>query len=286
MARGLAAECTDVTVVVNVGDDDVMYGLHVSPDLDTVLYTLAGIEGPHGWGRSADTFTVMEQLGRLGVDNRFRIGDHDLATNLFRTIQLQSGIPLSQITADIAAALGVDAPVIPVTDDVVPTRIRSGSTWMSFQEYFVLRRAADQVDELEFANAAQACPVPDVMGALSRAEVVIIAPSNPPLSIWPILAIPGIREAVRGCRRVVAVSPLFGGRPLKGPAATVMKSLGLPAGNQGVADAYEGLITDLIVDVGDANESVGTNATVYALDTRIAEPARAAALARAILDLP
>lgn len=286
MARGLSAVNGNLTVVVNVGDDEVIYGLHVSPDLDTVLYTLAGVEGPQGWGRAADTFAVMDQLGELGIDNRFRIGDRDLATNILRTSGLASGSPLSSITATLAKQLGVTATVLPATDDLVPTRVRSGTTWMSFQEYFVLRRAADDVDELDYVNAGSARPAPGVLSAIADADIVIIAPSNPPLSVWPILAIPGVREAVAAADRVVAISPLFAGKALKGPADRVMATLGLAPGNQGVADAYAGLLTDLVVDAGDAGDPVAADATIHALDTRIADPERAARFARAIVELP
>ncbi|MBT8247475.1 MAG: 2-phospho-L-lactate transferase [Acidimicrobiia bacterium] len=286
MARGLNAACTDLTVVVNVGDDEEIYGLSVSPDLDTVVYTLAGREGPDGWGLAGDTCETMDRLGDFGLDNRFRIGDRDLATNLFRTARLREGMALSAITADIASHLGVTARVLPATDDAVPTRVRSGAEWMSFQEYFVLRAGADRVDELEFEGAEQAQPAPGVLDAIRQAAVVVIAPSNPPLSVWPILAIPGIRDALSRAGRVVAVSPLFGGKALKGPADRVMASLGLAAGNQGVVDAYEGLITDLVADAADAGESIMTAATVHHLDTRIADPETAARFATTLLELP
>lgn len=285
LARGLNAVCTNLTIVVNVGDDELIYGLAVSPDLDTVVYTLAGIEGPAGWGVSGDSFDVMEHLGSLGADNRFRIGDRDLATNLYRTAQLAAGVPLSSITAALTARLQIAARVVPATDQPVATRVRSGETWFSFQEYFVLRSAADQVDELDFRNATAALPAPGVVDAIDRSEVVVIAPSNPPLSVWPILAIPRIRAAIEQAKRVVAVSPLFGGKALKGPADRVMASLGLAPGNQGVIDAYPGLLTDLIVDIADRGEPLETDATVHALDTRIAEPAAAAEFARILLDL-
>lgn len=286
LARGLNAVCTDLTVVVNVGDDEVIYGLSVSPDLDTVVYTLAGLEGPHGWGLAEDSFDVMGHLGRLGVDNRFQIGDRDLATNLFRTARLREGMPLSSITADITSKMDIGARVMPATDDTVPTRVRSGSTWMTFQEYFVLRGSADRIDELHYEGAEAAAAAPGVVAAIDRAEIVVIAPSNPPLSVWPILAIPDIRTALERATRVMAVSPLFGGRALKGPADRVMASLGLPPGNQGVADAYDGLLTDFIIDIGDQDDSIRTGAAVHALDTRIAEPAAAARFARALLELP
>jgi LPPG:FO 2-phospho-L-lactate transferase len=285
LARGFDAVLDDVTVVVNTGDDEEMYGLHVSPDLDTVVYTLARSEGPAGWGLTGDGFDVMEHLGALGIDNRFRIGDRDLATNLARTMRLRAGTPLSEITAELAGAFGVRARVLPATNDPVPTRIRSGDEWLSFQEYFVLRSAADRVDEVRYEGAAAARPAPGVADAIERAALVVIAPSNPPLSTWPILAIPAIRTAVTAARRVLAVSPLFGGKALKGPADRVMADLGLAAGNQGVADAYAGLITDLVVDIGDAAEPVATDAIVHALDTRIAEPEAAARFARLLVEL-
>jgi LPPG:FO 2-phospho-L-lactate transferase len=285
LARGLDEACRHLTIVVNVGDDELIYGLSVSPDLDTVLYTLAGIEGPAGWGVAGDSFDVMEHLGRLGIDNRFRIGDRDLATNLFRTARLAAGVPLSAITAELGSQLQLRPRILPVTDDTVATRVRSGDTWLSFQEYFVLRSAADEVDELDFRNAATATPAPGVLEEIEHAAAVVIAPSNPPLSVWPILAIPGIRETVARAARVIAVSPLFGGKALKGPADRVMASLGLAPGNQGVADAYGGLVTDLIVDIADAGETINTTATVHTMDTRIAEPAAAADFGRRLLEL-
>lgn len=286
LARGLDAVCTDLTVVVNVGDDEVIYGLSVSPDLDTVVYTLAGVEGPHGWGLADDSFDAMDHLGNFGLDNRFQIGDRDLATNLFRTARLREGAALSSITAEIASAMGVGPRVLPATDHRVPTRVRSGTTWMPFQEYFVLRGASDAVDELRYEETDEAEAAPGVVEAIDRAKIVVIAPSNPPLSVWPILAIPDIRAAVQRASRVMAVSPLFAGRALKGPADRVMASLGLPAGNQGVADAYQGLVTDLVVDVGDADETIETDAAIHALDTRIADSMAASRFARALLELP
>lgn len=284
MARGLAEVCDDLTVIVNVGDDEVIYGLHVSPDLDTVLYTLAKREGPHGWGLADDSFEVMSHLSELGVDTSFRIGDQDLATNLARTSWLHDGKSLSDVTSTLSAMLGLDARLLPATDDRVPTRVRSGTEWMSFQDYFVTRRGEPTVDELEYAGTADARPAPGVLESIAKAAIVIIGPSNPPLSIWPILAIPGIREAVRSAERVVVVSPLIGGQAVKGPAAKVMASLGLAAGNQGVADAYRGLIAELIVHEGDGTDAVDTDATVRTADIRIADTAAAAGLAEFILD--
>lgn len=292
LARGLAAALppADLAVVVNVGDDEEIYGLHISPDLDTVAYTLAGREGPQGWGRAGDTFAVMDHLAALGLDARFRVGDADLAANLLRTAALRSGETLTTVTQRLAAALGVACRLLPVTDDPLRTRLRiSSGEWLPFQEYFVLRGHRDEVLEVSFRGADRARPAPGVLEAFAAADLVVIAPSNPPLSIWPILAVPGIREAVAGAARVIAVSPLFGGRALKGPADRVMVALGLPPGNAGVLAAYDGLLTDLVVDAADVADVAalgGGKVHVHAADTRIADPAAAARFAHRLLELP
>jgi LPPG:FO 2-phospho-L-lactate transferase len=278
MARGLAAVLSgpDLTVVVNVGDDDRMYGLHVSADLDTVLYTLAGMEGRHGWGIDGDSHRVMAALQAIGVDTTFRVGDRDLAHCLWRTGRLDAGERLSVCTAELAASLGVMTRVLPASDDPVRTRVRiSTEEWLAFQEYFVLRGHGDEVSAVEYSGADEAAPSPGVLEAIAEASIVIIAPSNPPLSIWPILAVPGIRSALAARDRVVAVSPLFSGKALKGPADRVMASLGLPPGNAGVAAAYEGLITDLVVDIGDEGDvtALEGDIRVHAVDTRIGDAA-------------
>ncbi|MFO7299668.1 MAG: 2-phospho-L-lactate transferase [Actinomycetes bacterium] len=285
MARGLAAlDGIDLTVVVNVGDDEWFHGLRVCADIDTVLYTLAGIEGPEGWGRRDDTFAFNEELARYGVDNRFRIGDRDLALIVTRTARLAAGEPLSQINADLAKKLEITATVLPATDDELRTEVRLDDGWVSFQEYFVLRRNQDEVREVAYRGAGEARPAPGVIEAIRSADLVVIAPSNPPLSVWPILAVPGMRDAVAQHPRVVAVSPLFGGKALKGPAHRIMASLGLPPGNQGVAEAYAGLIDLLVVDGGDAAEPV-EGVEVLATDTRIKDPEDAARLARELVAL-
>lgn len=292
LARGLAAVLppSALTVVVNVGDDDEIYGLYVSPDLDTVVYTLAGCPGPQGWGRAGDTFGVMEHLAELGLDTRFRVGDADLATHLLRTAALRSGETLAAVTRRLAAALEVRCRLLPATDDPLRTRVRlTSGEWLPFQEYFVLRGHADEVAEVDFSGAGAARPAPGVLEAISAASLVVVAPSNPPLSIWPILAVPGIREAVAAASRVIAVSPLFGGKALKGPADRVMANLGLPPGNAGVLAAYEDLLGHLVVDVGDAGDVRalgGGPVRLHAADTRITEPAEAARLARELLELP
>lgn len=290
MARGLAAlDDIDLTVVVNVGDDEVVYGLHVSPDLDTVVYTLAGVEGPEGWGLTADTFTVMKRLSLFGTDTRFRIGDRDLATHLFRTQELLAGATLSDVTARTAAALGVPGTILPATEDTLRTMIKTaGGEWLSFQEYFVMRRHEDEVADLRFEGAAMAAPAPAVITAIEAAEAVIIGPSNPPLSIWPILAIRDIASAIEAADRVMAVSPLIGGRALKGPADRVMASLGLPGGNAGVVAAYGALLNDLVIHTGDANERAELGklgVKIHVGDTRIADPTAAWSFAEWLVDL-
>jgi LPPG:FO 2-phospho-L-lactate transferase len=289
-ARALAAviPATHLTVIGNVGDDEVRYGVHISADLDTITYTLAGIEGPHGWGIAGDTFGVMDQMAALGEDVTFRLGDRDLANCLLRTIRLAAGEPLSATVTEAATALGVAVPILPATDDPLRTEVLTTTgERLAFQEYFVIRANRDEVAALSFVGTDEAAPTPGVIEAIDAADLVIIAPSNPPLSIWPILAVAQIAEAVGDHDRVAAISPLFGGVPLKGPADRVLASLGLPAGNAGVAAAYEGHIGDLIIDVGDAAD-VGAlsklGLTVHTLDTRMGEPDAGKRFATALLE--
>lgn len=280
MARALSSAVAPdrLTVVVNVGDDDYMYGSHVAADLDTVTYTLAGIEGPHGWGVRDDTFHVMKALETRGVDTTFRLGDRDLATCLMRTALLRQGEPLSAVTARIGESLGVAARILPASDDTIATCVQiEDGTWLTFQDYFVRRQHRDEVMALRYDGIDTAQPGPGVISAIEDADLVVIAPSNPPLSIWPIINIPAIRETLAGATRTVAVSPLFGGKALKGPAARVMVSLGLPAGTPGILAAYENLLSALVVDVQDeADLSLTTPATeVVATDTRMTTPIEA-----------
>jgi len=285
LARGLAVAAPELTVVVNVGDDEVIYGLDISPDLDTVLYTLAGWEGPEGWGIADDGFEVLASLARLGVDTRFLVGDRDFATHLYRTLRRRAGAPLSEVTAELVERLGITIRVLPATDDAVPTRVlTTDGKWLSFQEYFVLRQYRDPVRLISFVGVDSAGPAPGVVEAIEQAETVIIGPSNPPLSIWPILAIPGIRDAVASAKRVIAVSPLIGGMALKGPAADVLRSLGFPPGNQGVVAAYADLLTDLVVDDADAGEKI-PGLAMHTTDIRIGTPERSAELARWLVRL-
>lgn len=290
MARALRSALgpSRLTVVVNVGDDSERYGVHVSADPDTVLYTLAGIEGPRGWGRSGDTTAVMDELGRHGVDTTFTLGDRDYALCLARTMMLDDGVPLSTATGRLAASLGLtDVALIPATDDVLTTWVETtDGVWLEFQEYFVDRGHADEVRAVAYHGAAGARPAPGVIEAIEGCDTLVVAPSNPPLSIWPILAVDGVDDAVRSHPRTVAVSPLFGGRPLKGPADRVMRGVGLAEGTRGVLEAYAGRLDALIVDTGDAADiglSEETGVDVIAADTRLTGSDGGAATVAAVL---
>jgi len=283
LARGLAAlHEVDLTVVVNVGDDMTMHGLQISPDIDTVVYTLAGVEGPMGWGRAGDTFTFNEEIARFGLDNVFRLGDRDLALKLFRTALMGEGVPLSEITKRVVDSFDVGADVLPATDDAVPTRVRLADGWVGFHEYFVKRGHRDEVLELEFRNVLTATPAPGVVAAIEEADVLIVGPSNPLLSIAPILAIEGVREVVAGHPHRLAVSPLIGGAAVKGPADKVMISLGYRPGNQGVADFYLGLVDLLVIHSADADAPV-VGVRTLATETLIEEKSAALRLARELV---
>jgi LPPG:FO 2-phospho-L-lactate transferase len=288
LARGLnRLEDVDLTVIVNVGDDDMVHGLHVSPDLDTVTYTLADVEGPYGWGRRDDSFHVNEELTRFGVDNSFQLGDRDLALNLYRTRRLGMGDPLSDITRDLAAAFHIEASLTPSTDDRLATEVRvPDDGWISFQEYFVFRSHQDRVDELRYVGAPEASPAPGVIDAIEQSDILIIGPSNPPLSIWPILAVRDIEEAVREHPKVVALSPLIRQKALKGPADRVMESLGLPAGSRGVIEAYKGVVDILVIHDDDSDEAQGLDEVqVVTAQTIIKDPLAARRLAERLVRL-
>jgi LPPG:FO 2-phospho-L-lactate transferase len=248
----------DLIVVANTGDDFTHLGLAVSPDLDTVMYTLAGLADPaRGWGRRAETWTFMTALGALGGETWFQLGDGDLATHVERTRRLAAGEPLSVITADFCRRLGIAACVLPMSDDPVRTRLRTGEGWLDFQDYFVRRRCAPVVTQLAYDGAAAARPNPDVLAALHdpRLRAVVICPSNPFISIAPILAVPGLREAITRCAApVVAVSPIVGGHAVKGPTAKMMAELGLDASASAVARLYTDVIDAYVLDHIDAAE--------------------------------
>lgn len=245
-------------IIGNVGDDAEIHGLHISPDLDTVVYTLAGLaHREHGWGIRGDTFHCLEALGRLGGDTWFQLGDRDLATNLYRTNRLRAGAWLSEVTAEIASALGVRATVVPATDQRLRTLVETSAAGeLDFQTYFVRRRARDTVRGLRFAGARKARPAPGVIEAIEQAAGVVLCPSNPFISIGPILAVPGIRDALRRTSApIAAISPIVGGKALKGPAARMMRSLGKPVSALGVAELYRDFVNVFVLDQTDARLS-------------------------------
>lgn len=284
---------TQIVAVVNTGDDTVLHGLHVSPDLDTVVYTLAGaISRERGWGLEGETWTAMEALARYPSRfSWFGLGDRDLATHLFRTQRLRDGASLSTVTAEIAGAWGVAVSVVPVTDDQLETRMDvEDEGEIGFQDYFVRRRHAVAVRGVRFAGAETAAPAPGVVDALQTAGVVVICPSNPIVSIGPLLAVPGVREAVVARRdRVVAVSPIVAGAALKGPADRLLAELGHEVSVVGVARLYATLAATLVVDEADAAlapavEAAGVRCVVA--PTVMTGAAEAAALARVVLGAP
>lgn len=279
-----------VVAVVNTGDDTVLHGLHVSPDLDTVVYTLAGaISRERGWGLEGETWAAMEALARYPSRfTWFGLGDRDLATHLFRTQRLGDGASLSAVTTEIATAWGVDVCLVPVTDDRLETRMDvEGEGEIGFQEYFVRRRHSVAVRGVRFAGAETATPAPGVLDALGTAGAVVICPSNPIVSIGPILAVAGVRDAVVARREdVVAISPIVAGAALKGPADRLMRELGHEASVVGVARLYAPLAATLVIDEADAAlapavEAEGMRCVVT--PTVMTGRAEAAALAGAVL---
>jgi len=290
--RGLVdvVDSRHVTAVVNVGDDAVLHGLHVSPDLDTVTYTLAGaISQERGWGLEGETWAAMEALGRYPSRfSWFALGDRDLATHLYRTQRLGDGAPLSTVTAEIAAAWGLDVTLLPATDDVLATVMDvEDEGEISFQDYFVRRRHSVAVRGVSFRGADAATPAPGVLDALAGAGLVVICPSNPIVSIGPVLAVPGVRDAVAARReRVVAVSPIVAGAALKGPADRLLAELGHEVSVVGVARIYAPLAATLVVDGADAAlapavEAAGMRCVVA--PTVMRGPEEAAALAKTVL---
>ncbi len=284
----------DVTVVVNTGDDDRFHGLLVCPDLDSVTYTLAGAENPDsGWGLAGETFGCMDALDRFGAPTWFRLGDRDLATHLYRTERLRAGASLSEVAAELARAWDVGPRLLPMSDDPVSTRItvrRPGGepVELAMQEWFVRERAEPPVTAVRFDGAAAARPAPGVLEALAAAETVLVCPSNPVISIGPILAVPGIRDSLARRRaRVVGVSPIVAGAPVKGPADRLMGPLGIEVSCVGVARAYRDFCGTLVIDARDAAraaeiEAFGVRAVVA--DTLMRDARVAAALARHTLD--
>lgn len=289
--RGLidVVEPTSVTAIVNVADDAALHGLHISPDIDTVVYTLAdAIDPDRGWGLAGETWQAMEGLGRYGNPTWFNLGDRDLATHIVRTERLRSGQPLSQVTAHQAASWGIDCHVLPVTDCAVRTMVTiEDGTEIGFQEYFVDRHHDVAVRAVRFDGAEHAEPAPGVLAAFSSADTVVIAPSNPIVSIAPVLAVPGIREAVISRRdHTVAVSPIVGGAALKGPADRMLRELGHESSVVGVARMYAPLVGTLVIDTADADLAGAVEAegvTCLVTDTVMATTDRAGRLAERVL---
>ena len=294
--RGLVdvVDPASVTAVVNTGDDDEFHGLWVCPDLDSVTYTLADAHNhTMGWGLEGETFTTMDALDRYGAPTWFRLGDKDLGTHLFRTERLRAGAGLAEVTAEVTAAWGLRTRLLPRTEDRVATRITVADTpdgptrELAMQEWFVRERCEPPVVAVDFAGADTSTPAPGVIEALRAAETILICPSNPVISIGPILAVPGIREVLVERRdRVVGVSPIIGGRPVKGPADRLMGPLGIDVSSVGVARAYRDFCSTLVIDTVDARDArriadLGVRAVVA--DTLMRDARVAAALARETL---
>ena len=246
----------ELTVVVNTGDDIELYGLHISPDIDIVTYTLAGIiDEEKGWGIKGDTFHCLRMLGKYGYETWFNLGDRDLATHIHRTFLLKNGLKLSEVTAEICRALGLKVRILPMTDDKFETRIITREGSMHFQEYLVKRGARDKVLGVEFVGVEDAKPAPGVIHSILNAEGVIVCPSNPIVSIGTILSVKGIREALRQTTvRKVAITPIISGAPIKGPADKLMKGLELEVSAYSVANLYKDFLDIFILDTADLME--------------------------------
>lgn len=257
LASGLAAvlPSEDLTVIVNTGDDFDHLGLRICPDLDTVTYTLAGLANPDtGWGRDGETWNFLQALASLGGPTWFRIGDKDLAVHVERTRRLRQGESLSAITRSVGQSLGVQVNLLPMTDEKVSTIVQTDEGELGFQEYFVDRGFRPRVRGFRFAGVESSSPAPGVQEAIAQADVLVLCPSNPWVSLDPILSVPGIREAIAG-RPVVGVSPIIGGRAIKGPAAKMFTELGIAPSSEAVARHYQSLLTALVIDRMDSDQA-------------------------------
>ena len=290
--RGLCrlVDPRDLTVVVNTGDDTELWGLHISPDLDTVCYTVADvIDAARGWGLAEETFHALGQMARFGEPTWFNLGDRDLSTHLHRTRLLREGRSLTEATAAIAGALGVGPRVLPMSDQPVRTRVLGPDGWLGFQEYFVREKAQVEVRAVEYAGAETAAPAPGVLDALAAARAVIVCPSNPVTSIGPILAVPGIADALaRSPATALAISPIVGGESVSGPAGRLMAALGLPVSPAGVARAYAPWLDALVFDEQDRRETpeiLALGVSPVTAKTIMAGRVDEVALARRVLEL-
>jgi len=245
-----------VTVIVNTGDDIQLYGLHISPDLDIIMYTLAGIVNKEtGWGIQGDTFHCLETLQRYGYETWFKLGDRDFATHIHRTYLLEGGLSLSEATRSLCRSLGLEMKILPMTDDRFETKISTDKGVMHFQDYLVKRGARDKVMGVTFEGAEKAEPAPEVIECILNAEAIILCPSNPVVSIGTILSVKNVRKALRETRaKVVAISPIVGGAPIKGPADKLMRGLGLEVSAYSVAHLYQDFLDIFIIDHTDQAE--------------------------------
>ncbi len=277
-----------LTVIVNTGDDRDFYGLHVSPDSDIVMYTLAGmVDETRGWGIRDDSYNTMEQLTRYGEEDWFMLGDRDLATHIHRTRMLREGKTLSEVTEDIRTRLGLGLRILPMSDDPIATHIQTPAGLLHFQEYMVKRRTIDEVQDVVFVGAQEAKPAPGVLDALKKADAILLAPSNPIVSIGSILSVPGIHDVLHEASgQVVAVSPIVGGSPIKGPADKLMSGLKLAVSAVGVARRYRDFLDVMVIDeqdkhLVDAIEDLGIPTVVT--DTIMRDSATKKALAQTVL---
>ncbi|MDX2142042.1 MAG: 2-phospho-L-lactate transferase [Rhodospirillaceae bacterium] len=284
-----AMDPAKLIVVANTADDFEHLGLSISPDLDTLMYTLAGVhDEQQGWGRRDETWSFMEALEGLGGDTWFRLGDRDLATHVERTRRRQRGETLSQIAADLCRQLGVKSRLLPMSDDSVRTRFKTAEGWLDFQDYFVRQRCAPRIEEIRFEGAQQAALQPTLSAALHhrRLRAVVIAPSNPFISIEPILSVGGVRAAITGCAApVIAVSPIIAGRAVKGPTEKMMREFGLPPGVDAVLHRYDGLIDAMLVDIVDANTVMIKSPQIFSAPLLMRTSEDKILLARAVLDV-
>jgi len=277
-ARGLASTLApgELTVIGNIGDDLEILGLHVSPDLDSLLYALGGLIDPErGWGRADETWNALESAGSWGGAGWFRLGDRDIGLHLVRTEALRRGVPLSEITTDLCERAGLTSRIVPATDDRVRTLVATPAGTFRFQEWFVGRRHEDEVDAVEYEGAGSAAPAPGVVDALAAADAILFAPSNPYLSIGPILAIADVRSALRARNaRVVAVSPLVGGTAVTGPLGRMLTRMAGGTSPGHVAGRYDGLVDALVIDEADASATADVDLVVTSTLMRDADSER------------
>jgi LPPG:FO 2-phospho-L-lactate transferase len=271
-----------VTIIVNTGDDIELYGLHISPDIDIVTYTLAGIvDESKGWGIKGDTFHCLEMFKTLGLQPWFMLGDKDLATHIYRTNRMKQGVSLTQITSEISQILGLKVKILPMTDDKFETKIKTKEGLMHFEEYFVKRKSKDEVLDVEFGGGATAKPSPGVLESILNADTVVVCPSNPIVSIGTILSVEGVRDALERTKaKVIAISPLVAGTTIKGPADKMMRGLGMEVSSFGVAKLYDNFLDTMVIDYKDKFEKgriekIGvkvkiTNTVMKNLDDKVA----------------